>query len=91
MLNLAYMNEIELLGLTAMFFVLGSFLLKGEYRIRLVNGFGAMLFVIYGVIIEAWSVWLLNIFLLIIQIVFLCRRSIKNAQEKSTSIKEQRS
>ncbi len=52
--------NIEALGTFASILVLISFLMKGERNIRLVNIFGALCFVIYGVIIKAFSVWFLN-------------------------------
>lgn len=67
------MDEIEVLGIVATLFVLASFSLKGELKIRLVNSIGAMLFVIYGVLIRAWSIWILNIALLLIHIYFLTK------------------
>lgn len=61
------MNEI--IGLAASCLVLLSFLLKGEKKIRLVNSIGCIVFIIYGILINALSVWLLNIITLIVQIV----------------------
>jgi len=63
------MNEI--LGIVATLFVLASFLAKGEKSIRIVNIFGAALFVAYGLLIGALSVWLLNGILIAIHIVRL--------------------
>lgn len=56
----------ELIGLIATLFVLLSFLQKSEKRIRQYNIVGASLFVIYGLIIGAVSVWLLNGILLLV-------------------------
>lgn len=56
-------NTIELLGYVATFFVAVSFLFKSIVPLRIVNGIGAILFVIYGVIIGAYPVALLNGFL----------------------------
>ena len=61
------MNEI--IGLAASCFILLSFLLKGEKKIRLVNSIGCIAFIIYGILIDALSVWLLNAVTLIVQIV----------------------
>lgn len=52
--------QVELLGTLASVFVLISFLMKGEKQIRIVNIVGAIIFVIYGVLLGAFSVWLLN-------------------------------
>lgn len=50
----------EILGTIASVIVLISFLMKSEKNIRLVNIIGAMIFVIYGICINAFSVWFLN-------------------------------
>lgn len=50
----------EILGTIASIIVLISFLMKSEKKIRLVNIIGAIIFVIYGIGINAFSVWFLN-------------------------------
>lgn len=50
----------EILGIVASALVLISFLMKNEKGIRKINIFGAFMFVIYGVCINAFSVWFLN-------------------------------
>lgn len=65
---------IEIIGICATLFVLLSFLFRDEKRIRLVNIVGAALFVTYGLIMGALSVWLLNALLIIIHIYFLFRK-----------------
>lgn len=61
----------EAIGTLASVLVLMSFLFTGEKKIRVVNIFGAALFVIYGVLIGAFSVWFLNGTLLIVHAVKL--------------------
>lgn len=51
---------IELIGILATMLVLISFLMENELHIRVVNIFGAILFVVYGILISSLSVWLLN-------------------------------
>ena len=51
---------IETLGVLASIVVLISFTMPNEKSIRMTNIIGAMLFVIYGTYINAFSVWLLN-------------------------------
>jgi len=51
---------IESIGLVATVFVLLSFLCNREKNIRLVNIMGAVLFVIYGYLIAAPSIYILN-------------------------------
>lgn len=50
----------EILGTIASIIVLISFLMKSERNIRLVNIVGALMFVVYGFCIDAFSVWFLN-------------------------------
>ena len=52
--------NIEILGTFASVLVLISFLMKNEKMIRSVNMVGAIVFVIYGICINAFSVWFLN-------------------------------
>ena len=56
-------NFIELLGYLATFFVAVSFLFKSIVHLRVVNAIGAILFVIYSLIIKSYPVALLNAFL----------------------------
>lgn len=60
--------KIELLGTLATLFVLASFLVSGERRIRIINIVGAGLFVIYGYVLSAHSVYILNGILCIVHI-----------------------
>lgn len=64
----------EILGIIASVIVLLSFLMKGEKNIRIVNIFGAMCFVIYGIMINAFSVWFLNGALCIIHLYKLLKK-----------------
>lgn len=50
----------EVLGTIASIMVLISFLMKSEERIRAINIIGALIFVVYGIGIDAFSVWFLN-------------------------------
>lgn len=58
----------EILGIIATVLVLFSFLVNGEIKIRIINIFGAILFVTYGILINAFSVWALNLCLVFIHI-----------------------
>ena len=64
----------EILGIIASIIVLISFLFKGETNIRIINIFGAIFFVIYGLSINAFSVWFLNGALIIIHIYKLLKK-----------------
>jgi hypothetical protein len=67
------MNPLEYIGLAASCMVIISFLFKSPKWIRAVNIVGALLFVIYGCLIQAWSVVACNGILFIIQIVYLAK------------------
>jgi hypothetical protein len=78
------MELIELLGIFAGLFVLGSFVLRGEIKIRVVNSFGCALFATYGIIIGAWSVWILNVCLMIVHFYYLIK-----SRKKKVDVKEE--
>lgn len=58
----------EAIGVLASVIVLLSFIMNGESKIRIINIIGAFLFIVYGVLINAFSVWFLNGTLLIVHI-----------------------
>lgn len=58
----------EWVGIFAGLFIVISFLMKGEMRIRTVNIIGATLFVVYGFLIGSISVTVLNVILIIVQV-----------------------
>lgn len=68
----------EIIGLLGTLFVLISFLMKEVKLIRIINIVGAILFVIYGLLIGALSTWLLNGVLVIIHIIYLIKLKQKN-------------
>ena len=61
----------EYIGLLASLMVFISFIFKEEYKIRLINIIGAILFVIYGILINSLSVWFLNGGLVFVHIYYL--------------------
>ena len=63
----------EVIGITATLFVLLSFLMKDIRKVRVVNIIGAILFVIYGALINSLSTWLLNGVLIVIHIYYLIK------------------
>lgn len=69
----------EIIGLLATAFVLLSFLMRDVKKIRLINIVGATLFVIYGVLINSVSVWIMNGILIIVHIYYLLK--IKKSEE----------
>ncbi len=56
----------EAIGILASIMVLISFIANGEKQIRTLNIIGATLFVVYGLLINAFSVWFLNGMLLLV-------------------------
>ena len=65
---------VETIGVMATLFVLMSFLCTDERSIRLINIIGAALFVAYGLLLGALSVWALNLALIVIHIFYLTRK-----------------
>lgn len=63
----------EIIGIIGTLFVLLSFLMKKVKHIRIINIIGAIFFVIYGLLIGAFSTWLLNGILILIHIYFLLK------------------
>ncbi|NNI44466.1 YgjV family protein [Pasteurella multocida] len=72
-------NVNELLGYAAGLLVAISFLFKNIIFIRVINGIGAILFVIYALCIDAYPVAGLNAFLVLIHIYQLWR--LKNTKK----------
>lgn len=59
---------IEILGTIASIIIVVSFLFNNMKIIRIINIIGSIIFIIYGIAISAFSVWLLNAMLLFIHI-----------------------
>jgi len=68
-----WMSTTELIGLLASVLVLVSFLFKSIRTIRIISIVGCVVFVIYGLLINALSIWALNGALIIVHIYFLLR------------------
>lgn len=77
-----YGSFVEWMGLLAAALVLVSFLMKDERTIRIVNIVGAVVFVVYGILIKSASVWVMNFALVAVHIV----RLVKLGKQKSVSI-----
>ena len=67
------MADVEYLGFLATLMVVISFMFQHVVLIRMVNGFGSLLFVVYGFLIHSPSVALLNTIVMCIQVVQLVR------------------
>lgn len=62
---------IEILGIVASLFVISAFLFKNVKTIRILDGVGALLYVIYGILIHSYANILLNTVLIAVQIYHL--------------------
>lgn len=77
--------NLEIVGIIATLFVLTSFLMSGERNIRIINIVGALIFVVYGILIGALSVWILNGALFFIHIYKLYKLNKQNKHLKEIS------
>lgn len=75
----------EIIGTIASVIVLFSFIVTEEKRIRVINIFGAALFVVYGVISGAFSVWLLNGILVVVHGWYLLKGGDSNGKRTKPS------
>lgn len=75
----------EWLGIIASAIVLISFLMSNQITTRIINMVGCVVFVIYGMILPAYSTAFMNFALLIVHIVFLTKHFIKRRKEKSSA------
>lgn len=62
---------IELLGMIGSVVILVSFMFKKEKTIRTVNGIGSLIYIVYGTLIKAPSVIVLNIAMVLVQLYYL--------------------
>ncbi|HWR44971.1 hypothetical protein [Sporomusa sp.] len=68
-------NLVEWLGYLASGLVAISFLMKSINKLRFINVVGAILFVIYGVAIQALPVVLVNLFVVGVNVYHLVRKN----------------
>lgn len=77
------MNPIELIGISATVLVFISFTQSEVIRIRSINAVGCILFIIYGVLLHAHSVWILNSACLILNIYKICKELSKKSKNSA--------
>ena len=65
---------VEIIGFLAGIFVLISFVMEGERKIRLFNIVGCVLFVVYGWMIGALSVWVVNAIIILVHLYHLRKK-----------------
>ena len=73
----------EWLGIVASAFILVSFLMTNQTWIRLINMVGCVAFVVYGMILPAYSTAFMNAALFIVHIVYLSRDFLKKRKAKN--------
>ena len=64
---------VKALGILAAVIVFISFFSKNMKVVRIVNSFGCVVFIVYGLLISAYGVWLLNLATLVLHIIMLRR------------------
>ena len=63
----------ELIGYAASILIAISLMMKSLIRLRVINGIGALVFVVYGILIEAYPVAILNSLIVLIDSYYLIR------------------
>ena len=71
----------EWLGIIASVIVLISFLTSNQIKTRIINLVGCIVFIIYGLLLPAYSTAFMNIAILVVHIVFLTKHFIKRRKE----------
>lgn len=59
---------VEILGIIATLFIVIAFAQSGEVKIRILDAVGAVLFILYGILIHSFSTVLLNSILVAVQV-----------------------
>lgn len=72
----------EIIGYLGSFLVLFSFLLKDVKWIRIINVFGAVFFIIYGIYTKTWVTLFMNVALIIVHTVYLVKMSLDNKKSE---------
>jgi len=62
---------VEILGIVASLFVISAFLFKNVKTIRILDGVGALLYIVYGILIHSYANILLNSVLVAVQLYHL--------------------
>lgn len=79
---------VEIIGIVATLFILASMsvntkTLKGDIWMRAINIVGSVVFVVYGVLLPAWSTAILNAALVVVNTVHLILLIKNSKKEKS--------
>ena len=78
----------EWLGLIASVIVLISFLTSNQINTRIINMVGCVVFVVYGLLLPAYSTAFMNMAMIVVHIVFLARHFIKRRKQNSENKEE---
>ncbi len=62
---------VEIIGYTGSIVIAVSLLMKDALKLRIINMIGALLFVIYGIMIKAHAVWLVNLFIAVVDLYYI--------------------
>lgn len=73
----------EWLGIIASAIVLISFLTSNQIKTRIINMIGCIAFIIYGLLLPAYSTAFMNFALLVVHIVFLTKYFIKRRKKNT--------
>ncbi len=65
------MNYVELIGYAASAFLIVSFAMKKVTWLRTLNSIGAFLFIVYGILKDAWPVTVTNVLILGLNLYYL--------------------
>ncbi|MFD1293519.1 uroporphyrinogen decarboxylase [Lutibacter holmesii] len=69
----------EWVGYLASIALMISFMMKNVHTLRTINSVGAVLFIIYGVMLEtSWPIIITNVFILAVNIYYLTYKRFKN-------------
>jgi len=78
-------ESVEYIGFLATAFILLSFLMEGN-RLRVVNTIGASLWLLYGIILNGYSIIVLNLFVILIHLFKLWKSSKKSITNQSPKV-----
>lgn len=73
----------EWLGIVASAIVLVSFLMSNQIKTRIINMAGCIVFIVYGMLLPAYSTAFMNFALFIVHIVFITKHFVKRRKDKN--------
>ena len=78
-------ESVEYIGFVATVFILLSFVMDGN-KLRVVNSIGALLWFLYGIITNGYSIMFLNLCVILIHIFKLWKSSKKSITNQSVKV-----